>query len=172
MKIERMQTGVRIESRLLAALDELAKQDKQNLGEKIEEIVLHAFAGKGACAWAGAALKRVAKVKKACGIAYGPHACYSFDEQDGPVPGPPGRASLKVRRVQVGFKIEKRMLKVLKAIAELNDAKLGHLLEEIVLHQMDGVDAFTPKTLKKIAMFRQAYEMDYDVHANYRFAES
>ena len=41
---------------------------------------------------------------------------------------------IKVERVQTGVRIEKRMLKVLKALAELFEISLGDLLEGIVLH--------------------------------------
>ena len=40
---------------------------------------------------------------------------------------------IKVERVQTGVRIEKRMLKVLKALAEYHDISLGDLLEGIVL---------------------------------------
>jgi predicted DNA-binding ribbon-helix-helix protein len=39
-----------------------------------------------------------------------------------------------VERVQTGVRIEKRLLKVLKAFAEYHDLSLGDLLEGIVLH--------------------------------------
>jgi hypothetical protein len=43
-----------------------------------------------------------------------------------------------VERVQTGVRIEKRLLKVLKAFAEYHDITLGDLLEGIVLHAFDG----------------------------------
>ena len=43
-----------------------------------------------------------------------------------------------VERVQTGVRIEKRLLKVLKALAEFHDLTLGDLLEGIVLHAFDG----------------------------------
>ena len=43
-----------------------------------------------------------------------------------------------VERVQTGVRMEKRMLKVLKAIAEQKDMTLGDLLEGIVLHAFEG----------------------------------
>ncbi|MBV8201063.1 MAG: hypothetical protein JOZ15_10620, partial [Acidobacteria bacterium] len=44
-----------------------------------------------------------------------------------------GDASQEVERVQTGVRMEKRILKVLKALAELRDMSLGDLLEGIVL---------------------------------------
>jgi len=45
---------------------------------------------------------------------------------------------LLVERVQTGVRIEKRLVKVLKAFAEYHDLTLGDLLEGIVLHAFDG----------------------------------
>ena len=44
---------------------------------------------------------------------------------------------MEVERVQTGVRLEKRMLKVLKAIAEQKDMTLGDLLEGIVLHAFE-----------------------------------
>ncbi|MEP7262147.1 MAG: hypothetical protein ABI669_13145, partial [Usitatibacter sp.] len=46
--------------------------------------------------------------------------------------------SLVIERVQTGVKIEKRLLKVLKGLAEYHDMTLGDLIEGIVLHSFDG----------------------------------
>ena len=43
-----------------------------------------------------------------------------------------GENNLTVERVQTGVRIEKRLLKVLKAFAEYHDLTLGDLLEGIV----------------------------------------
>lgn len=43
-----------------------------------------------------------------------------------------------VERVQTGVRLEKRLLKVLKGLAEYHDMTLGDLLEGIVLHAFDG----------------------------------
>lgn len=45
-KIERVQTGVRIEKRLLKVLKGLAAYHDMSLGDLIEGIVFHAFDGK------------------------------------------------------------------------------------------------------------------------------
>jgi predicted DNA-binding ribbon-helix-helix protein len=42
------------------------------------------------------------------------------------------QAHLKIERVQTGVRMEKRVLKVLKALAEYHDLSLGDLLEGIV----------------------------------------
>ena len=48
------------------------------------------------------------------------------------------RGEYVVERVQTGVRMEKRLLKVLKAFAEFHDMTLGDLLEGIVLHAFDG----------------------------------
>lgn len=81
--------------------------------------------------------------------------------------------TLAISRVQTGVRIEKRMLKVLKALAEYNDQSLGELLEEIVLHAFEGegVYAFGPQAVQRIKELKKIYGMDYDVHACYGFIE-
>ena len=46
----------------------------------------------------------------------------------------PRDKDLVVERVQTGVRMEKRVVKVLKALAEYLDISLGDLLEGIVLH--------------------------------------
>src|SRR6188472_2737231 len=74
---------------------------------------------------------------------------------------------VEVERVQTGVRIEKRMLKVLKAIAEQKDITLGDLLEGIVLHAFEGKAPFSPQMLKEIEQFRVLYGLklsDQDSH--------
>ena len=47
---------------------------------------------------------------------------------------PMKKQEMEVERVQTGVRMEKRLLKVLKAFAEYKDMSLGDLLEGIVLH--------------------------------------
>ena len=60
------------------------------------------------------------------------------------------QARIKVKRVQTGVRIEQRMLKVLKGLAELYDLSLGDLLEGIVLHAFEGESPFDEKSQKQI----------------------
>ena len=64
---------------------------------------------------------------------------------------------LEIARVQTGVRLEKRLLKVLKALAELKDMTLGDLLEGIVLHAFEGKTAFSPATLEQITQLRKLY---------------
>ena len=62
-----------------------------------------------------------------------------------------------VERVQTGVRMEKRLLKVLKGLAELKDLTLGDLLEGIVLHAFEGNAPFSPETLTEIEKLRGVY---------------
>ena len=62
-----------------------------------------------------------------------------------------------VERVQTGVRMGKRLLKVLKALAELKDLTLGDLLEGIVLHAFEGKAPFSAATLKEIEKLRSIY---------------
>jgi predicted DNA-binding ribbon-helix-helix protein len=61
----------------------------------------------------------------------------------------PAPKKVEVERVQTGIRIERRILKVLKATAELKDMSLGDLLEGIVLHAFEGKQPFSPETLNR-----------------------
>jgi hypothetical protein len=69
------------------------------------------------------------------------------------------REAVEVERVQTGVRMEKRLLKVLKAVAELKEMTLGDLLEGIVLHAFEGKAPFSEKTLKEIEQFKSLYGM-------------
>jgi hypothetical protein len=70
------------------------------------------------------------------------------------------REPVVVERVQTGVRLEKRMLKVLKAVAEQKDLTLGDLLEGIVLHAFEGKTVpFSAQTLKEIEQFKSLYGM-------------
>ena len=64
---------------------------------------------------------------------------------------------IQVERVQTGVRIEKRLLKVLKAFAELRDLSLGDLLEGIVLHAFEGQAPFSKQSLAQIAELKKIY---------------
>ena len=62
-----------------------------------------------------------------------------------------------VQRVQVGARMEKTLVKVLKALAEYLDLSLGDLLEGVTLHALEGKPAFSPKTLGHIKRLKTIY---------------
>ncbi len=65
-----------------------------------------------------------------------------------------------VERVQTGIRIEKRLLKVLKGMAEYADITLGDLVEGIVLHSLEGKSPFDDEALEGIAMLKKIYGLD------------
>jgi adenosine/AMP kinase len=78
---------------------------------------------------------------------------------------------LEIERVQTGVRMEKRILKVLKAFAEYHDMTLGDVLEGIVLHAFDGKTPFSPASLEKIRELKKFYELDLDSRASHRLKE-
>lgn len=85
---------------------------------------------------------------------------------------PVNTENIPVQRVQTGVRIEKRLLKVLKALAEYFDITLGDLLEGIVLHAFDGKSAFTSdEVLQHIADLKRIYGIDYDSSASHCFID-
>jgi hypothetical protein len=85
-------------------------------------------------------------------------------------PGPP--APIPVNRVQTGVRLEQRLLKVLKALAEYLDMSLGDLLEGIVLHAFDAKAPFSEPTLARIAQLKDVYGLDLDSTASHRLVDS
>ncbi len=76
-----------------------------------------------------------------------------------------------VERVQTGVRLEKRLLKVLKGVAELKDLSLGDLLEGIVLHAFEGKAPFSPETLREIETLRAVYGLDLRAADSHRLEE-
>ena len=77
-----------------------------------------------------------------------------------------------IERVQTGVRMEKRLLKVLKALAEFHDLTLGDLLEGIVLHAFDGKSAFQAESLARIRELKKFYGLDLDSGASHRLTEA
>ncbi len=84
-----------------------------------------------------------------------------------------GSTPIRIERIQTGLRLEKRMVKVLKAVAEYYDMSMSGLVEEIVLHAFEGPGAFAfgKPAVKRIREFRRLYGMDYGVHDSRRFRE-
>jgi hypothetical protein len=77
-----------------------------------------------------------------------------------------------VERVQTGVRMEKRLLKVLRAFADYNDLSLGDLMEGIVLHAFDGKCPFSPASLERIQELKKFYGLDLDSAASHLLVES
>jgi hypothetical protein len=89
-------------------------------------------------------------------------------------------AELSIERVQLGVRMEKKMVKVLKGLAEFNGVSLGQLLENIVLHSFEPLEgqegewSASPhgkRALAAIADLKRVYGMDYPAHAAHEFPE-
>ena len=78
MRVERVQTGVRIEKRLLKVLKGLAAYLDMSLGDLLEGIVLHAFEGKGP--FIESTLEKVEQLKVVYGMDYGSEASHKMTE--------------------------------------------------------------------------------------------
>ncbi len=79
-----------------------------------------------------------------------------------------------VERVQIGARMEKRLVKVLKGLAEFNGETMGQLLEKIVLHSFEPLPSdvgewsaspHSKRELEVVADLRRIYGLDENVHA-------
>ncbi len=77
-----------------------------------------------------------------------------------------------ITRVQTGVRIEARLLKVLKALAEYLDLSLGDLLEGIVLHSFEGRRAFDQPTIVVIDQLRQVYGLELAAEDSHLLTEA
>lgn len=66
----------------------------------------------------------------------------------------------KIERIQTGLRLEKRLLKVLKGLAEHLDISTAELVEAMALHAFEGKAPFGPETREKIDLLRQVYGLD------------
>lgn len=80
-------------------------------------------------------------------------------------------APKRIERVQIGARMEKTLVKTLKALAEYLDLSLGDLLEGVTLHALEGKAAFSPKTLAQIKKLRAIYGLDLTARDSHRLVE-
>ncbi len=82
------------------------------------------------------------------------------------------KQKLTVERVQTGVRIEKRILKVLKGLAEYLDTTVGDVLEGIVLHAFEGkAPPFDEAAVAAIADLKRVYRLDLDASASHKLVE-
>jgi hypothetical protein len=81
------------------------------------------------------------------------------------------KAPTPVKRVQTGVRLEARMLKVLKGLAELKGISLGDLIEGIVLHAFEGKAPFSRVTLRQIEQLRSVYGLRLSASEAHRLVE-
>ena len=76
-----------------------------------------------------------------------------------------------VERAQTGVRVEKRILKVLKGLAEYHSITLGDLLEGIVLHVFEGKTPFGEESLEVISRLKDIYSLDLDAEDSHLLSE-
>lgn len=81
------------------------------------------------------------------------------------------QTGIEIERVQTGVRLERRLLKVLKALAELKDITLGDLIEGIVLHAFEGKAPFPPETLREIEKLRSIYGLTLSAADSHKLKE-
>ena len=81
------------------------------------------------------------------------------------------KSLIEVERVQTGIRMEKHLLKVLKATAELKDMTLGDLLEGIVLHAFEGLTPFSDATIKEIEQLKKIYGLSLKASDSHQLKE-
>ena len=77
-----------------------------------------------------------------------------------------------IEGVQTGVRMEKRLLKVLKALAEFHDMTLGDLLEGVVLHAFEGKCAFQRESLARVRDLKKVYGLELDSSASHKLVEA
>lgn len=78
---------------------------------------------------------------------------------------------MAIERVQTGVRLEKRLVKVLKALAEYHDLSLGDLIEGIVLHAFEGRSPFSKDTLETVARLKAIYGLDLTAEDSHALSE-
>lgn len=82
------------------------------------------------------------------------------------------KPAIPVERMQTGVRMEKRILKVLKGLAEVHDMTLGDLLEGVVLHAFENKPPFGKESLQKIVELKKVYGLTLDASASHRLTEA
>lgn len=77
-----------------------------------------------------------------------------------------------IERVQTGVRMEKRIVKVLKGLAEYHDMTLGDLLEGIVLHAFEGKAPFGKESIRQITALKKVYGLDLGASDSHGLVET
>lgn len=78
----------------------------------------------------------------------------------------------RVTRVQVGARMEKTIVKVLKALAEYLDLSLGDLLEGVALHALEGKAPFSKETLAHVERLKTIYGLKLTAEDSHQLVET
>ena len=82
-----------------------------------------------------------------------------------------GAPKIVVERVQTGVRMEKRLLKVLRALADYHDITLGDLLEGIALHAFEGKAPFGKDSIERIGELKRVFGLELDARHSHRLKE-
>ena len=74
-------------------------------------------------------------------------------------------------RVQVGARMEKTLVKVLKGLAEYLDISLGDLLEGMTLHSLEGKAPFSKETLMQVERLKSVYGLKLTADDSHQLVE-
>jgi predicted glycoside hydrolase/deacetylase ChbG (UPF0249 family) len=77
-----------------------------------------------------------------------------------------------VDRVQVGARMEKTLVKVLKGLAEYLDISLGDLLEGVTLHALEGKAPFSKETLAQVERLKTVYGLELNAQDSHQLVEA
>ncbi len=75
-------------------------------------------------------------------------------------------------RIQIGVKMEKKLVKVLKALAEYHDITLGEMLESLVLHAFAQKLPFDDAVVARVEQLKRVYGMEFGLEVARTFAAS
>ena len=78
----------------------------------------------------------------------------------------------RVDRVQVGARMEKTLVKVLKGLAEYLDISLGDLLEGVTLHALEGKAPFSKETLAQVERLKTVYGLELTAEDSHQLVEA
>lgn len=81
------------------------------------------------------------------------------------------RAKIEVERVQTGLRIESKILKVLKGMAEYKDLGTNEMLELILMHAFENRPCFSADGFQAVKDLKKIYGLSYDVHDYQAFLE-
>jgi catechol 2,3-dioxygenase-like lactoylglutathione lyase family enzyme len=90
---------------------------------------------------------------------------------------PARHPKLKIDRVPVATRIEKRLAALVHDLARHKEMTVGEMLEETLLHTFEKVagggvaSPHTNTTLSYIQALKRKHGIDYETHASYRFVE-
>jgi hypothetical protein len=78
---------------------------------------------------------------------------------------------IKIERVDVPLRLEKRLAALVEDLAKHNRMTLSSCFEEILLHTNDGVEPHTKAMVRYIQELKKKHGIDYDTHGSYRLTE-